>query len=140
MFTCTSQALSAGLCNARKSKQRQIKSCVLQQNLSSCNRVIKSRAYASLVCPVAEYARVVWSPHTTKDISAIESIQQRAACFVFNDYSPNSSVSAILADLKWQLLEERCIVNDSTMFWKINSNLVTISFPAEISLGFHGTS
>ena len=47
--------------------------CVLQQNLSSCDRTIKSQAYASLVRPIAEYARIAWSQHTTKDISAIES-------------------------------------------------------------------
>ena len=97
------------------------------------------RAYASLVRPIAEYASVAWSPHTAKDISAIESIQRRAARFVFNDYSRNSSVSAMLADLNWQSLEERRIINDLTMFYKINSNFPNTSFPAEISLGFQGT-
>ena len=110
--------------------------CVLQRNLSSCDRAIKSRAYASLIRPVAEYASVAWSPHTAKDI---ESIQRRAARFVLNDYSRNSSVSTMLADLNWQSLEERRIINDLTMFYKINSNFVNISFPAEISLGFQGT-
>ena len=71
----------------------------------------------------------------------IESIQRRAARFVFNDYSRNSSVSAMLADLNWQSLEERCIINDLTMFCKINFNVVNIhvSFSAEINLGFQGT-
>ena len=41
---------------------------VLQRNLSSCDRAIKSRAYANLVRPIAEYA------HTAKDISAVESV------------------------------------------------------------------
>ena len=86
-----------------------------------------------------EYASVAWSPHTAKDISAIESIQRRAARFVLNDYSRNSSVSAVLADLNWQSLEERRIINDLAMFYKIDSNFVNISFPAEISLGFQGT-
>lgn len=113
--------------------------CVLQRNLSSCDRAIKSRAYASLVRPIAEYASVAWSPHTAKDVSAIESIQRRAARFVFNDYSRYSSVSAMLADLNWQSLEERRIINDLTMFYKINFNFVNISFPAEIKLGFQGT-
>ena len=74
-----------------------------------------------------------------KDISAIESIQWRAACFVLNDYSRNSSVSAMLADLNWQSLEERRIINNLTMLYKINSNFMNIFFPAEISLGFRGT-
>jgi len=74
-----------------------------------------------------------------KDIPAIESIQRRAARFVFNDYSRNSSVSAMLADLNWQSLEERRIINDLTVFYKINSNVVNISFPVEINLGFQET-
>ena len=68
-------------------------------------------AYASLVRPIAKYASVAWSPHTAKDISAIESTQRRAARFVFNDFSRDSSVSAMLADLNWQSLEERRIIN-----------------------------
>ena len=51
----------------------------------------------------------------------------------------NSSVSAMLADLNWQSLEERRIINDLTMFYKINFNVVNISFPAEINLGFQET-
>ena len=85
-------------CEEVKTKANKIL-CVLQRNLSSCDRAIKSRAYASLVRPIAEYASVAWSQHTAKDISAIESIQRRAAQFVFNDYSRDSSVSAMLADL-----------------------------------------
>ena len=65
---------------------------------------------------------------------------RRATRFVLNDYSRNSSVSAMLADLNWpQSLEERRIINDLTMFYKINSSFVNIFFPAEISLGFRGT-
>ena len=45
----------------------------------------------------------------------------------------------MLTDLNWQSLEERRIINDLTMFYKINSNFANISFPAEISLGFEGT-
>ena len=56
-----------------------------------------------------------------------------------NDYSRNSSLSAMLADLNWQSLEERRIINDWTMFYKINFNVVNISFPAEINLGFQET-
>ena len=45
----------------------------------------------------------------------------------------------MLADLNWQSLEERHIINNLTMFYKISSNFVSISFLAEISLGFRGT-
>ena len=49
------------------------------------------------------------------------------------------SVSAMVADLNWQSLEEPRIINDLTMFYKINFNVVNISFPAEINLGFQET-
>ena len=131
-------SLSCSLqCDGVKSKENKIL-CVLQRNVSSCDQAIKSRAYASLVHPIAEYASVAWSPHTIKDISAIESIQRRAPRFVFNDYSRHSSVSAMLADLNWQSLEECRVINDLTMFYKVNFNVVNISFPAEIKLGFQG--
>ena len=52
-------------CEEVKTKANKIL-CVLQRNLSCCDRVIHSRAYASLVRPIAEYASVTWSPHTPK--------------------------------------------------------------------------
>ena len=121
-FYITSSLSWSLQCEEVKTKANKILG-VLQRNLSYCDRAI------------AEYASVAWSPH----ISAIESIQRRAARVVLNDYSRNSSVSAMLADLNWQSLEERRIINDLTMFYKINSNFVNIFFPAVISLGFRGT-
>ena len=74
-----------------------------------------------------------------RNMLCAKGIQRRAARFVFNDYSRNSSVSALLADLNWQSLEERRIINDLTLFYKINFNVVNISFPSEINLGFQET-
>ena len=124
-----------------KLKQRQIKFCVFSTRTSHLATQWSSRepGYASLVRPIVEYASVAWSPQMAKDISATESIQWRAVRFIFNDYPRNSSVSAIIADLNWQSLEERHIINDLTMFYKINFNVVNISFPPEINLGFQGT-
>ena len=45
----------------------------------------------------------------------------------------------MLADLNWQSLEERRIINDVRMFHKINFSVVNMSFPAEINLGFQET-
>ena len=44
--------------------------------------------------------------------------------------------ATVASVLCWQLLEERHIINDLTMFYKISLNVVDISFPAEINLGF----
>ena len=98
--------------------------------------MIKTRAYTSLVRPIVQYASTAWSPHTLKDITSIESIQRRAARFVFNDYSRSSSVSSMLDELNWPLLRERRIANDLTMFYKINHALVNIPLPSEITPRF----
>ena len=38
---------------------------------------------------------------TSKDIYAIEMVQQRAARFIFNNYSYNTSVISLLNTLNW---------------------------------------
>ena len=39
-------------------------------------------AYRALVCPILEYAAVMWCPYTTKDIKLLEFLQGRAACWI----------------------------------------------------------
>ena len=64
-------------------------------------------AYISLVRSVPEYSSTIWDPYNTKDISSIERIQWRAACFVKSDYRTTSSVVAMLIDLDWKDLGHR---------------------------------
>ena len=40
------------------------------------------------------------------DISRLERVQKRAACFVMSDYSRYSSVSAVITSLNWPTLEQ----------------------------------
>ena len=72
---------------------------VLQCNLSSCNSAIKEQANLTLVRPLVEYATPAWSPYTSKGITIIESIQQRAARFVQQDYRQTSSISEMIDKL-----------------------------------------
>jgi len=62
----------------------------LQHNLHNCPTSVKANYYKSLVNPILEYA---WAPQTEKDILSTESVQRRAARFVFNDYSFISSIT-----------------------------------------------
>ena len=39
-----------------------------------------------MVRPQLEYASDVWDPHYVGDIMELEKVQQRAACWVLNDY------------------------------------------------------
>ena len=105
---------------------------VLQRNLSSCSTVVKERACLSLVRPVCKYGSVAWSPYTQKDIICIESVQRRAARFVCNDYCRTSSVNTMLSNLGWQDLETRTKITDLTMFFKIKTGNVRISFPNDL--------
>ena len=44
-----------------------------------CSSEAKCNAYKAIVRPILEYASIVWSPHTAKEIKRLESIQNRAA-------------------------------------------------------------
>ena len=79
----------------------------VKRNVKRKNNEIKTLAYNSLVRPQVEYASSVWSPYTKENIEKIEMVQRRAARWVANDYSPYSSVSNILSNLRWRSLETR---------------------------------
>ena len=63
-----------------------------------------------------------------KDIICVESVQRRAARFVCTDYCRSSSFNTMLSNLGWQDLETRTKITDLTMFFKIKTGNVRISF------------
>ena len=104
----------------------------LQRNLQRCPKTVKANCYKSLIKPILEYACTIWAPHTQKDIISIESVQRRAARFVFNDYSYDSSVTEMLQRLNWPNLSScRDRLKAITIF-KIIHNLIDI--PLTITL------
>jgi len=104
----------------------------LQCNLHSCPISVKADCYKLLIKPILEYACVIWAPHTGKDIANIESVQRCTTRFVFNDYSPHSSVTEMVQKLNWQtLICCRDHLKAITMH-KIIHNLIDI--PADIHL------
>ena len=78
--------------------------------------------------PVCEYASVALSPYMQKDIICLQSIHCRAARFVCSDYRLNGSVTARVSNLGWVDLELRRRIADLTMFLKIRTGNVRISF------------
>ena len=68
----------------------------LQRNLKYCPPEIKASCFKSLVIPILEYGCTSWFPYFQKDTYAIEMVQRRAARFIFNDYSYNTSVTSLL--------------------------------------------
>ena len=80
---------------------------LIQRNLKISSIKTKELAYKALVRPQLEYASTVWSPWQQGLTTMIEKVQRRAARFVFNDYSYNSSVTDMLSKLHWDSLELR---------------------------------
>ena len=81
---------------------------------------------------ITEYGSVAWSPRTQKDIICVESVQRRAARFVCNDYCHSSSVNTMLSNLGRQDLETCRKITDLTLFFKIKTGNVRISFPNDL--------
>ena len=100
----------------------------LQRNLQQCSINVKSLAYVTYVRPIVEYASVVWSPHTQALKNLLEMVQRKAACFVFNSFARNISVTALLERLNWTTLENRRNHAKVTMFYKIINDIVSIDF------------
>ena len=78
----------------------------LRCNLYSCPMSTKINCYKAPVKPVLDYAATVWSPYSQKDIDMVEQVQRRAARFIFNNYSRLASVSEMLTDLNWHIVEK----------------------------------
>ena len=76
-----------------------------------------------------EYASAVWSPYTKENINKIEMLQRRAARWVYNDYSPYSSVTDMLSNLGWWSLELWRYDSRIAMYYKIVYGLVAIPVP-----------
>ena len=91
----------------------------IKRNIKSSSREIKTKAYNSLVRPTLEYASSVWAPGYTTLSDTIEKVQRRAARFVCNKHSRQESVTAMLAELGWDTLEERRNKSRVTMLFKI---------------------
>jgi len=70
----------------------------LCHNLRTCSRYIKEHCFKTSVQPIIEYASTVhvWAPHTIQNINKIEMLLRRAACFTYNKYQNNISVTGLL--------------------------------------------
>ena len=71
----------------------------VKRNIQTKNKDIRTMAYNTLVRPQVEYASAVCSPHTKENNKKIEFVQRRAARWVSDEYSMQSSVKAMLGNL-----------------------------------------
>ena len=105
---------------------------MLRRNLHSCSQEIKSLAYLTLVRPQLEYASCAWSAHTAKHVELIECVQNASARFATGEYSKYASVSGFVQKLKWKSLEHRRLMEELTMFYKIERGFVNMNFPSVV--------
>ena len=103
-----------------------------KRNIRSKNPAIRSTAYKALVRPVLKYSSTVWSPHAKSGIDKLERVQRRAARWVSNDYSYQSSVTTMLNNLKWRSLQHRRDDARLVLFYKIIHGLVAFPMPPYI--------
>lgn len=102
----------------------------LRRNLKVRSEKIKTAAYKTLVRPQLEYCSTVWSPYTANCISQIEMVQRRAARWIKNDYSRQSSVTDMLESLGLRRLDLRRTDQRLIMFYNIINGHVAV--PAEL--------
>ena len=80
---------------------------LLKRNFWNCSPHTKEVAYKTLVRPRLEYCSAVWDPYQQIHQANLERVQRRAARFVKNDYKYTSSVTDMLLELNWDLLQDR---------------------------------
>ena len=89
------------------------------------------QAFLTYVRPTLEYASPIWSPHTLKDITAIESVQRRFTKRLTGLFDLNYHDR--LSNLGLETLELRRIKNDLILAYKIIFGLVLTSIKLKIN-------
>ena len=80
--------------------------------------------------PHLEYASAVWDPHHSKYTDKIEMVQRTAARFATRCYARTpGTVTRLLDDLNWPLLQDRRKASRLTLMYKAINNKIAIPIP-----------
>ena len=115
------------------SKKANSKLAFLRRNLRVASPRLKEQLYKTVVRSNMEYVSAVWDPHERKYSDMLEKVQRRAARWVLNRHHNTSSVTSMLHDLQWPLLEQRRAQSRLTLLYKIHHRLVAIPPPPELT-------
>ena len=66
-----------------------------------------------------EYAATIWDPYTKFNLTKLEKYQRRAARFVNEDYSRESSVTSMLNKPEWPELQQKRTNIKMVMMYRI---------------------
>ena len=73
-----------------------------------------------------EYASIIWDPFTKVNSDKLERLQRKAARWVYSDYSRETSVTALLAELQWKPLQERRRIQRLAFMYKFLNEKVAV--------------
>ena len=109
----------------------------LRRNFKQCTKEVKTATYTTMVRPVLDYASTVWDPHHQGDIKILEQVQRRAARYVYNDYTTRTPgcVTAMVKDIGWESLEDRCSIARLSLLYKMHHGLVDVDTSSYLQQG-----
>ena len=87
---------------------------------------MKEKGFNSLTRPIMKHASCVWEPHTRCNIDNLTMVRRRASRFVKGDYSRTNSVTALLADLQVNTLQQRRMQCKTVILYRIVHQLIGI--------------
>ena len=96
----------------------------LKRTIRSERTTAKDMAYKIFERPTLEYASSTWAPYTERDNHKIEMVQRRAARIVTSDYMRTSSVTSLMHQLGWDILQRRRELVRLTMMYRTVHQLV----------------
>ena len=100
----------------------------IRRNLRDCTVPVKAATYTAMVQPSLECASTVWDTPNQAHIKQLESVQRRAARYVYKDYHSRTPgcVTKMVENLNWEPLTARRKTNRLSMLYRIQHGLVDI--------------
>lgn len=91
----------------------------LRRNFRQAPAHLKLQLYQTLIRPKLEYASAVWDPAQSTLIDTLESVQNRSARFILNNYARTASVTLMKSTLHLPDLVMRRRISRLLLFHKI---------------------